>query len=711
MTTIEKLLGRLDWSGPELAGAKALCEAGNNEAAMEAVAEHFRTRTKPEYLFTRADMEKFSDPETIKDAEDTMNHYIYGYQFPGDIDWFFNPTADTSRDNEWSWSLFRHIYWQPLARAYVMTGDEKYTREFLAEMKSFYETWPADPFMEDPEYEKQFKFPGHAWRRIETGIRFYTTWMPCYVAFRGSKEWTAEYWAIFLNLVYDTAEYLMEHYSNHVSSSNWLTMEATSLFQCGVLFPELANHESWKVRGYERVMQETLYSFDDDGIHMERTPIYHMVSATSFWQALLIAEKNGVPVPEYVQPVIEKAASFVMSLVKPDFSTPMIGDADRNDLLTRRSDTSVYEGMNLSFDPLDLNEMRAWFRQLAERTGREDFRYFATGRSEGEAPGQRNFCYKPAGIYVMRTGWGPEDSYFHVHAVQLERGERSTHSHNDQGHLELQIKGEDVLIDSGRFIYNSSIWKDWRAYFLSAKAHNTLEIEDHVMGDVPGNVRIRGVRNALYAFREENGYQLVDFAHNGYVYTEDPIVHRRRVVRLEGDVVIVEDRLNGLGLKEHDLNLYFNFAPGELAEAGCEPAGEGLPLADWNYHTAKGTGFRVWALAEKPLAAEILKGSEEPKGGWVSYGYPVRQPIPQLRITRHESAPARFLTVFAPEGTEIWVVPVTNVEHSGAHASDACEPDTTLENYQEIVVTAKTADGRVQHLALLKDDVDRWDEE
>jgi hypothetical protein len=38
----------------------------------------------------------------------------------------------------------------------------------------------------------------------------------------------------------------------------------------------------------------------------------------------------------------------------------MIGDADRNDLLARRSDTAIYEGMNLSFDPLDLNEMRAF---------------------------------------------------------------------------------------------------------------------------------------------------------------------------------------------------------------------------------------------------------------------------------------------------------------------------------------------------------------
>ena len=45
----------------------------------------------------------------------------------------------------------------------------------------------------------------------------------------------------------------------------------------------------------------------------------------------------------------------------------------------------------------------------------------------------------------MRTGWGEEDSYMHIHGVQLERGEKSTHSHNDTGHLELQIAGEEEV--------------------------------------------------------------------------------------------------------------------------------------------------------------------------------------------------------------------------------------------------------------------------
>jgi hypothetical protein len=287
--------------------------------------------------------------------------------------------------------------------------------------------------------------------------------------------------------------------------------------------------------------------------------------------------------------------------------------------------------------------MRAYFRTMHEITGRSDFLYFATARKEGAAPTERNFAMKEAGIYVMRTGWEQNDSYFHLHGVQLERGERSTHSHNDQGHFELHIKGEDVLIDSGRYIYNSSCWKNWRKYFLSACAHNTLYVDDHDMGTVPGVSRVRGVRTFCHRFEETDSYSVIDISHNGYVFMEDPIYHRRRVIRLEGDVYILDDQITGLGRAEHDIRLYFNFAPGELKQT------EGSKFI---YTTEKNTSFNVISVIDNNSQAVILKGSEEPIGGWVSYGYPVRSAIPQLYFKNNGPVPLRFITVIAPSGTD-----------------------------------------------------------
>ena len=642
MERMKELLDRLDYTVPGMEEAGRLYGEGNLEGAMKAVAEHFRTRTSPAYLFDAEEMKTFQDDEILAEAQEVMDHKIYGHQFPGEIEWNFNPTTDTSRDNEWSWSLFRHIYWQPLARAYALTGDEKYTREFLHQMKDFGIHWPAKPFMEDETFETRFQYPGHAWRTIETAMRVYTSWLPCMEAFRRSEIWGSEEWAWFLIQLCDHGDFLMDHYSNHNRSSNWLTMESGALLQCGIMFPEIRSQ--WKSTGYRRVMHEVKYSFDNDGIHMERTPIYHMVAAGVYLQCMQLCGRNNIPIAPYAIPTLEKSARFLLSLVKPDFSTPMIGDADRNDLLDRRCDTSLYEGMNLTFDPKDMNERRAYFNTMYEITGEEDFLWLATGRKEGKAPAQRNFKYADAGIYVMRTGWKAEDSYFHVHGIQLERGEKSTHSHNDTGHVELHIKGEDILTDSGRYIYNSSCWKELRHYFLSAKAHNTLYVDGHEMGTVPGVSRVRGVRTYCHAFEENDNYQMIDISHNGYVYTDDPIYHRRRVLRLEQDVFVIDDQVTGLGLGEHDIRLYFNFAFGHLTNRGH---GEFL------YESQKERLYRLESKSTAPAEYEILEGSEEPLGGWISYGYAWRKPIPQLAVKIKGPAPVRFLTVTRPQGISV----------------------------------------------------------
>ena len=639
MQEIDKLFGRLEFRQPVLKEAKRLYENRLPEEAMAMAARHFATRKSPAYLFEREEVLKCRDPQVLEDAGRVMRHDIFGHRFPGDIDWDYNPTKDTSRDNEWSWSLFRNIYWQPLARAYVLTGDEKYTREFVAQMKSFSRRWPVEPFMGDDL--AQNRFPGHAWRTIEAGIRIYTTWLPCFECFRKSPAWDAESWAVFLNMIYDHAEFLMMHYSNHNRSSNWLSMEASALLQCGILFPELKRSPEWLRTGYRRVMHETAYCFDNDGVHMERTPVYHLVASIACLPAWRLCVKHHIPVPPYALPILEKSAEFLMRLVKPDFTTPMIGDADRESLTDRRSDTSVYEGMNLTFDPADLNELRAYFRTMYEITGRPDFLYFATGRRRGKAPSARNYKMAQAGIYVMRTGWGTDDSYCLMHGVQLERGERSTHSHNDQCHWELSVRGEDILIDSGRYIYNSSCWKNWRHYFTGACAHNTLYVDDHEMGAVPGVSRVRGVRTYCHHFEENDRYGLIDLSHNGYADMDDPVFHRRRVVRLPGDIYILDDRLTGPGKQEHDMRLFFHFAPGRLVKMGenC-----------YAYYTTRETKYRIFGFSTGKYLCGMLNGSEDPIGGWISFGYANRQPAPQLWTKADAAVPLRWVHVIAPDG-------------------------------------------------------------
>ena len=614
----------------------------NEKLTGKEVINHFRTRKDPKYLFDAEKADWMNDSIIIEEAEKVMNHDIFGWKFPGEIDYRFNPTTETSRDNEWSWSLFRTIYWQSLARAYALTNDEKYTKEFLHEMHQFIEAWPAEKYIDDHTFEVKTPFPGHAWRTIESGIRIYTTWLPCFEVFRKSDIWSEDDMASFLLSIRDHAKFLMGHYSNHDRSSNWLSMETSALYQIGVMFPEFKEAEEWRKTGWRRVTHEIMYCFSNDGIHMERTPIYHLVAVIAFMQAIEIARINGYTVPTYAKDLLLRGAKYVISLIKPDLSTPMIGDADRDDLYTRRSDTSIYEGMNLSFFPEDENELRAFFSWMYKLSGDEEFLYFASLRKEGKAPEKLDYSY-PEGIHVLRSGWNDDSDYALIFGTGLERGERSTHSHNDVGHVELTLKGEDILTDSGRFIYRSSIWRDWREYVCASLAHNTLFVDNHEMGAIPGVDRVRGVRSMCNEFTVNDEYSLVDMSHNAYCYLNDPVFHRRKLILLPQSVAIIADFVQGEGEEDHDFRIMFNYERGKL-----DLVKEGA-----SFETLKGTKFSQVYSSSVDMTPSILSGSLEPKGGWISYGYPVKVPRPQLILSYNGKAPFSFVTAIAPENTDV----------------------------------------------------------
>ena len=635
MNNTEKLLSLIDSEyGPvkalgELTGAKLI--------------SYYRDRKNPVYLFSYKDAEEYRDDKIFEDAQKVLDHDIFGHKFNGPIDWMFNPTTETSRDNEWSWSLFRTIYWQPLARAYALTKDEKYTREFLDELHSFRAAWPADDFIKDTSFVPKQPFPGTAWRTIETGIRPYTTWLPVFEIFRKSPIWTEDDLASFLVGIWEHAIFLMSHYSNHDRSSNWLSMETSGLLQIAIMFPEFKDSKEWFDTAYGRVMHEIRYCFSQKGVHLEKTPIYHMVASIAFLQAVRLCQLNGIYVPDYAMDILARSARYVFSLVKPDISTPMIGDADRDDLTARMADTSVYEGMNLSFFPRDLNEIRAYFEWLYELTKEEEFRFFSSQRKAGKAPEQLDYDYSEEGIWVMRTGWGDNDDYILSHSTQLELGERSTHSHNDCMHAEVTLKGEDVLVDSGRYIYRSSIWKDWRAYFVSALAHNTLYVDDHEMGQIKGcEERRRNVRTLCHFFGTKEGIKMIDMSHNGYAYLPSPVFHRRKLMLLPDSVVVIVDYVDQLGEGEHDYRLMYNFNTKDVTLEGNRAM----------YTSRHGMKFTLDFASTKALKPELLIGSLDPKGGWISYGYPEKEPIGQVGYKMIGKAPFTAVTVVKAEGSD-----------------------------------------------------------
>jgi len=50
------------------------------------------------------------------------------------------------------------------------------------------------------------------------------------------------------------------------------------------------------------------------------------------------------------------------------------------------------------------------------------------------------------------------------------------------------------------------------------------------------------------------------------------------------------------------------------------------------------------------MTTDVLEGQTEPKGGWASYAYSKKIPIPQLIYGKQGTVPVRFLTALYPVG-------------------------------------------------------------
>jgi len=637
------LLDRLDFTIPGLDKALELYNAGDKTAAADAVADYFKTRKGPKYLFDETDIAKFTDTSVIKAADDICRHFMLGKELGENIDWRKNYDEE-QHDFEWIWSISRTLYWQPLARAYALTGDEKYAKEFVTQFKQFVEAWPMDEYFGTlDEYGKQKVMTPHCWRTIEVGIRLYACWIPIMEYFKKSPTLDGEFYMWFLNSLYEQGLFAQTYYSFHKSCPNWISMEGTGLFTLGVMYPEYKAAEKWKKLGYQRVTQECKFQFDIRGCHLERTPIYHLTAANAFTMAYRLVILNDIPAPRFMLPTLEKAAEHLMSLVKPDMTTPMIGDADRNSLLTPIADESVYEGMNNTMDAQDANEIRAYYRVMHELTGREDFLWMATGKKEGKAPDIGHYFNDDSGHYIFRTGWEDNDSYTSLIATMLEGGVSLVHTHEDNGHLEIQVEGEDVLMDSGRYLYRTIDEVRWREYFIGFKAHNVAVVDNYRAGTGYKTYAGRRISRALCTRREDHGdYWFIELCHNGFAPLEESVTATRRVLNVKNRAWIIEDSFEGLG--EHEYAQYFNFASDKVEAAGD------------NAYVFTGTKRKYNLKPLTDIESTYLKcGDDTPneEGGWISYGYSVKYPIGQVCYKTHGGTPYRMITALYTDDAKI----------------------------------------------------------
>lgn len=589
------------------------------EAAREAILAYFANRTASvrQQVCERIDRLYPDTSYVISWADDILQRKFTLWdvtkQLPETIDWYDNPTGDkvwifALNEFEWLWSL---------VAAYVMTGDEKYARDFARLMRNFFDQVSMIPWKNEQD---------PVWRLIGTGLRMSDSWVEAFYVFLPSESVSDELKIELLGHIHDHAQFLY-----HFRSPRWnhLIQEAYGLMKVATLIPEFKMSGAWLDMSVYRLDRATTWDIYPDGGYTEASTFYHRYVVRLFDAITRFAKEHGVELTENFYDRFEKMYDFMLYTARPDGRLPQVNDGFHS------------------------RSLRKLFKRPAEQFNRPDFEFFATAGAAGRPPEQTSKAFPYTGLYCMRSDWTENARYLLFDGGLFG----SAHGHEDKLSFEVFAYGSPFIVEAGTYTY---VYNRWHRYFESSFAHNTIIVD--------GKSQLRQPYKDAWATEphQELPNTWMSTEHFDYVestyddgygnlkeeVTRD-VTHIRRILFVKPDYWILWDVLEGRG--EHTFEQRFHFVPLELTFL------ENKATLTQNSDAAN---VLLYPLEADELSVDKIIGSEEPIGGWYSPKYGVKMAAPTVIYTKQAQVPTAFVQVLFPlrpgqsaEGVQVRALP------------------------------------------------------
>lgn len=591
----------LDYQGMQ--EVKAAYAAQNYDEAAKALLNYYRHRTgifHPDIDLKNIQISK----EEQKWADDALEHTFFvhkGYQpsynYGKDINWQYWPV----QDNELRWQLHRHKWFTPMGKAYRLSGDEKYAKEWAYQYMDWIKKNPLTQ-VEPEEYElvsagevkdnaENVRF---AWRPLEVSNRLQDQTLQ-FLLFVDSPSFTPEFLTEFLVNYHRHALHILNNYS---AQGNHLLFEAQRMVYAGAFFPEFKEAASWRESGISILNREIKKQVYPDGGQYELDPHYHLAAINIFCKALRMADVNGFRQEfpaEYVN-TVKSMIEFYSNICFPDYSNPCFSDA------------------KLGNRPAEIKNYKEWLNIFPDC---EWIRYYATEGREGTPLPNLSHGALTSGFFTFRNGWKQDATVMVVKAGP--KGE--WHCQPDNGTFELWFNGKNLFPDSGSYVYagDDEVMK-LRNWFRQTCVHNTLTLDEK---------NLQTTQSVTKLWKPEGNEQILVTENPHY----DGLKHRRSVFFVDQTYFVIVDE--AVGDAKGTVNLNYHFCEGNV---NVDEKNNILTTAFDGPNNVK-----LQCFAEKKI-------STREKEGWssVAYRQRVARTSVSFDIVKESPAPVRYITVIYP---------------------------------------------------------------
>jgi hypothetical protein len=498
------------------------------------------------------------------------------------------------------WEPNRHHALVLLGRAYRATGAQVYAHCVVTLLEQWLDQCPYGHGM-------NWRFP------LELAVRL-INWVWALDLIRPAGVVTPDVQRRLLTSVSLHLLDITRKYSRGTSANNHRIGEAAGVFIASAYFGNLPQCTAWREQSFRILAEEIERQTFADGGNREQALGYHVFVLQFFALAGVVARAVGQDFDERYWDGLRGMFRFLAAFCEAGSPPPMFGDSDDGYVLDLDADPcDPVPWLALGSQLFDDGELAALAPAAVE-----SLTWLPLGNCRSDARSRpRPTCS------TLRGHAFPDSGYYLLQHGRREHSERisavfdcgplgftaiAAHGHADALSFTLRAAGTDVFVDPGTYDYFTH--PQWRKYFRSTRAHNTVLVDavdqSVMLGPFMWGQRARA---RCLKWRATNDGGCVAGEHDGYTRLADPVIHRR-TLELRGTqrTLIVADDLIARG--RHSYTQFFHLA------ARARITSQQTNRLEVDFGTVRAT-----LTFDPQLHLTALHGSESPLAGWVSVGY------------------------------------------------------------------------------------------
>ncbi len=505
---------------PQMWGKIYSCRFGSDPRSPDLNNMHFLRGLREQNSYPPFRDNAWNLRQAEKLLQDEFHFLNRSHRFNGTIDWEYRGI-----NLLWCYQLHYFNYAWNLGVAYLENNDRKFYQKF----KTIVESWI--------EQNRLGKLDG--WHPYTISLRA-VNWIYAYEMFQSEMMQDDKFLHKFLRSLYTQLDFLF-HNLEYQGYGNHLLANIKALIFGGLFFKGIIP-ERWLRTGVRLLHQEIDEQILEDGGHFERSPMYHLIVMKDLMECFIALRNEGQPDYPCLKRAIGDMADFAEGIRQPDGRLPLLNDS-AYDLMPNPKELigmarNICENENISeaqsFSTLLLGHVKTGLEQIPKHDK------------------SRSVALKDSGYFVMRGN----GSFLILDCGPVCPDYLPPHGHADTLSYEFWLNGVRMITDSGVYEYTAGEWRD---FFRSTRAHNTVVIDGGDQSEVWGSFRVARrayPRDLIWITTDEMDY--FSGGHDGYQRLAEPTFHHRRVLGLKDKFWVILDRISGRGIHRADSFIHFH---------------------------------------------------------------------------------------------------------------------------------------------------------